>query len=251
MLLEEQISSLDGALIPAHVAIIPDGNRRWAKSKSLERASGHQQGADGLMDIVRTAKQIGVKAITFYTFSTENWSRSEGEVEGLMWLIESYLENQLPTLLEEGVRFNTIGDLSPLPLSLQNRIAFTKEQTVPGNEINLTLALNYGSKDEIIRACRKLASKVASKEIEVEEISENLMREALDTVFLPDPDLLIRTSGECRLSNFMLWQLSYSEIFISPVLWPDFTPRHFLEAVQAFQKRERRIGGDSGGVCEQ
>lgn len=244
MLTACELKTLEAGKIPHHVAIIPDGNRRWARNQELKTQAGHQEGADILMDTVRAAKLIGIKAVTYYTFSTENWTRSQSEVEGLMWLIESYLENELPTLLEEGVRFNTIGDSELLPDSLKKRITHTSELTKSGNKIDLTLALNYGSRDELVRACRKIASKVASNEIQPEDITEEMLVKQLDTHFLKDPDLLIRTSGECRLSNFLLWQLSYAEVYITPVLWPDFTPLHLLEAVQAFQKRERRRGGD-------
>lgn len=233
------------ALIPRHVAIIPDGNRRWAKRNELNASDGHRQGADGLMDIVRAAKSAGVEAITFYSFSTENWNRSEVEVEGLMWLIENYLENQLSTLIKEGVCFRAIGDLKPLPDSLKTRLNFTTEATAHLNKIHLTLALNYGSRDEMVRACRKLASQVASQKINANEITEKMISQSLDTAMLPELDLLIRTSGECRVSNFLLWQLSYAEIVISPVLWPDFTPAHFLDALEVYKKRERRKGGDS------
>lgn len=244
MFTQEELLALEPSNIPHHVAIIPDGNRRWARNQEVTSQKGHQEGADILMDTLRAAKYIGVNSITFYTFSTENWSRSQSEVEGLMWLIESYLENELETMLKEGVSFHTIGDIDLLPQSLKDRIAYTKSATKDQNSINLTLALNYGSRDEIIRACKKMASRVASNEINLDDIDEKMFIKSLDTHFLKDPDLLIRTSGECRLSNFLLWQLSYAEVYITPVLWPDFTPRHLLEAVQAFQKRDRRRGGD-------
>lgn len=233
------------ALIPRHIAIIPDGNRRWAKEQSLEARAGHEEGADGLLDIVRAAKHLGVEAISFYTFSTENWNRSKEEVEGLMWLIEDYLRVQLPEMLKEEIEFRAIGDLIPLPESLKKQIQIAEEETRGQKSIKLVLALNYGSRDEICRALRKIASKVASQKIDIAEITEPMITDALDTSFLPDPDLLIRTSGESRLSNFMLWQLSYAEIYLSPVLWPDFTPDHLVEAVKAYQQRERRKGGDS------
>lgn len=229
-------------MVPEHVAIIPDGNRRWAKKKAFSILKGHETGTDVLMEVLRAAKKIGIKTLTFYGFSTENWFRPKTEVKGLMWLIESYLEKQLSTMLEEGVQFHTIGQIEGLPESLQNQIARSKRATAHCQEIHLVLALNYGGKDEIVRACRKIASEVASSQIKVEEIDETLLSKRLDTHLWKDPDLLIRTSGECRLSNFLLWQMAYGEIYLSPVLWPDFTPEHLQDAVKSYQMRERRRG---------
>lgn len=243
MLSIEDLQRLDPARIPHHIAIIPDGNRRWAREQELSVQKGHREGADILMDTLRAAKAIGVRVVTFYTFSTENWSRPSEEVEGLMWLIETYLENELPNMVVEGIRFDTIGDLDLLPDSLRRRIELTKEMTAEQGKIDLILALNYGSRNEIVRTCRKLAAKVASGMIKEEDITEAMITQNLDTFRWKDPDLLIRTSGENRLSNFLLWQLSYGEMYLTPVLWPDFTPRHLLDAVFDFQKRERRLGG--------
>lgn len=243
MFSREQLDRLDSSRIPHHVAIIPDGNRRWAREQELTVQKGHREGADILMDTVRAAKNLGIQAITFYTFSTENWARPTAEVEGLMFLIESYLKNELPTMKQEGIRFHAIGELESLPLSLQERIRFTKEATESESKIDLVLALNYGARNEIVRACRKMAAQVASGLIKEEDITEAMMAQSLDTSLLKDPDLLIRTSGEHRLSNFLLWQLSYGEIYITPVLWPDFTPQNLFEAVYDYQKRERRLGG--------
>ena len=243
MLALHELSALKEGKIPRHIAIIPDGNRRWAKGRALKTKEGHEKGADGLMEIVKTAKGMGVEAITFYSFSTENWNRSKEEIEGLMWLIETYLKSQLETMKQEGIQFHAIGHLDPLPDSLKSQLRISSEETKSSNTIKLTLAFNYGGRDEITRALRKIASQVASQKIDIHEIDETMISNALDTRFLSDPDLLIRTSGECRLSNFLLWQLSYAEMVISPVLWPDFTPRHLAEAVQVFQQRERRRGG--------
>lgn len=244
MFSQEELLLLDPSKIPSHVAIIPDGNRRWARNQELAVESGHREGADILMDTLRAAKAIGIKTLTFYTFSTENWNRPGPEIEGLMWLIESYLHEELSTMLHEGVRFHTIGEIEQLPESLQNQIAKSKEATQDQTKINLVLALNYGSRNEIVRACRKIASRVASGDINQDEISEEIFKTSLDTHLWDDPDLLIRTSGEYRLSNFLLWQMSYGEVFVTPVLWPDFTPKHLLEAISSFQKRERRLGGN-------
>lgn len=240
----EELKRVDPSRIPYHVAMIPDGNRRWAKKQALEVQKGHQEGADVLMDTLRAAKELGIRAMTFYTFSTENWSRPEYEVRGLLALIENYLETEMPTMLAEGVRFHTIGNIHPLPESLQKVIAKAKSATTHCKSIDLILALNYGSRDEIVRACRKIACALASGQIKEEEIDERFVATMLDTPSWKDPDLLIRTSGEARLSNFLLWQLSYAEIYLTHVLWPDFRPCHLLEAVLDYQKRDRRCGGD-------
>lgn len=244
MFTAEELKQLNPKRIPLHVAMIPDGNRRWAKGQALNVLKGHEQGADVLMDTLRAAKSIGIKAMTFYTFSTENWSRPKFEVAGLLALIENYLKNKLPTMLSEGVRFHTLGNLAVLPQSLQGVVALAKRETAHLDQIDLILALNYGARDEMIRACRKIAHAVACGQIKEEQITEPYFTTMLDTAPWPDPDLLIRTSGEARLSNFLLWQLSYAEICLVPVLWPDFKPRHLLEAILEFQKRERRCGGD-------
>lgn len=241
----DELQLLDSAKIPSHVAIIPDGNRRWARNQELGVESGHREGADILMDTLRAAKAIGIQTLTFYTFSTENWNRPGSEIDGLMWLIESYLHEELSTMLQEGVRFHTIGEIEQLPKSLQDQIKKSKDATKDQTKINLVLALNYGSRNEIVRACRKIASRVASGDINHDEITEETFKTNLDTHLWEDPDLLIRTSGEYRLSNFLLWQMSYSEVFVTPVLWPDFTPKHLLEAISNFQKRERRLGGNA------
>lgn len=238
------MSSLDPSRIPYHVALIPDGNRRWAKKQALSVQKGHSQGADSLMEILRAGKNIGIKVMTFYTFSTENWNRSESEMGALFALIENYLENELSTMLKEGIRFHTIGEETALPESLQKMIQKAKKETVSCQEIDFVLALNYGARNEIVRACRKIGRALASGEIKEEEIDEKLMSRMLDTPLWKDPDLLIRTSGEARLSNFLLWQLSYTEIYLTPTLWPDFTPKELIDAVIDFQKRDRRCGGD-------
>lgn len=238
----EQLALLDFNRVPQHIAIIPDGNRRWARKQELSVQKGHTEGSNIIMDTLRAAKQLGCKAVTFYAFSTENWERTPEEIQGVMWLIESYLQNELVTMLKEGVRLNTIGDLNGLPVSLQQAIAHTSHETKGCDQIELVLAINYGARDEIKRACQKIAKDVASGRITEKDIDEALISSYLDTARFCDPDLLIRTSGESRLSNFLLWQLSYAEVYISPVLWPDFTPLHLLESILAYQQRERRIG---------
>lgn len=242
---KEEIDSLVPERIPPHVAIIPDGNRRWAKKQEMSVQKGHKEGADILMDVLRGSKEIGIKAVTFYTFSTENWLRPESEVDGLMWLIETYLKNELQTMREEGVRFNAIGDISRLPQSLQETIAVTLEETRKHDKIDLILALNYGARDELARACKSISGLVLEGKLQPQDIDEKMISAHLDTRRFPDPDLLIRTSGENRISNFLLWQLSYAEIYVTPSFWPDFTPHDLLNAVKDYQKRERRRGGDA------
>lgn len=239
----EQTIDLDPNRIPRHVAFIPDGNRRWAKQQQMQAAEGHREGSDNLIEIVKAGKELGVKVFTFYLFSTENWSRPQEEIDALMWLLHTYLTEQLPTFLEEGTRLCTIGDLSPLPDYVNETIRETKRATSHCNEVDLIFALNYGSRDEITRAIKSIVEDIQNNKIVPEQISEQLISQYLDTAQWGDPDLLIRTSGELRISNYLLWQISYSEIFSTHVLWPDFTPHHLLEALLNFQKRNRRLGG--------
>lgn len=239
----EELLSLDPNCIPAHIAIIPDGNRRWAKENKLSSTQGHRAGADNLIKIVKAAKELGVKVVTFYSFSTENWSRDLFEVRSILWILESYLVEQTPFMLENGVRYNTIGDLSRFPKSVLKVIEQTKQATEHCSDIEMVMALNYGSRDEICRAVKAIIKDVADQKINQDQVDEAVISRYLDTSQWEDPGLLIRTSGERRLSNFLLWQTSYSEIYLPKVLWPDFSPQHFLEAILDFQQRERRLGG--------
>lgn len=239
----EQRASVDINRIPKHVAIIPDGSRRWAKKNDAKVAEGHQNGADILMDIVRAAKEISIKVITFYIFSTENWNRDEDEVQALLWLLESYLIDQQPTMINNGVRLQTIGDLSRFPDSVKAAINSTKEKTQHCKDIEMVFALNYGGRDEISRAFKLILEDYDRKNIEKSEINEKVIARYLDSAKWADPDLLIRTSGEFRMSNFLLWQSSYAEFYTINVLWPDFTPEHLLKAILDYQRRERRMGG--------
>lgn len=235
---------LDKNKVPAHIAIIPDGNRRWAKQQTLGIAQGHSKGADNVMTIVRAAKDIGIKYITFYVFSTENWSREKYEIAALMYLLKRFLIGHQKEMQDEGVTLHTIGDLTKLSKSLNKVIDGVKEATKKGTEINLILALNYGARDELKRSFLKILHDFKSNKIQEKDIDEHLISTYLDTASWPDPDLLIRTSGENRISNYLLWQLSYAELYVSQVLWPDFTVGHFMEALMCFQNRERRHGGD-------
>lgn len=239
----DQVALLDLKRIPQHVAIIPDGNRRWAKQQEKQTNEGHREGSDNIIDVCRAGKELGVRTFTFYLFSTENWNRPPEEIDALMWLLHCYLTEQLPTLLEEGARLCTIGELSALPEYVQETVRKTKELTAHCQEMTIIFALNYGSRDEIRRAFQSIVKDIINQKITENQITENLIAQYLDTAPWGDPDLLIRTSGELRVSNYLLWQISYTEIFSTPILWPDFMPHHLLEALISFQRRERRLGG--------
>ena len=238
-----QLARLDRARIPRHIAIIPDGNRRWAKKRLSSVQEGHREGADTLMEIMKAAQELEIKCVTFYSFSTENWHRPQEEVTALMLLFTTYLIEQCEEMVQSGIKLETIGDLSPLPSYLQQVIEQTKEATQHCDKISLILALNYGARDEMCRAFRAMLEDFERKKLNKEDIHEHTISRYLDTHLWGDPDLLIRTSGELRLSNFLLWQISYAEIHSAPVLWPDFTPQHLLEALVDFQGRKRRWGG--------
>jgi len=229
--------------VPKHIAIIMDGNRRWAKKHNLPSIVGHTKGAETLTNIVKASIQLKIKIITVFAFSTENWSRTDNEIHNLMNLFDTYLKTQLPFMLKEKIRLSVIGDLSKLPISLQESFHQTTKKTKNGDSLDLALAVNYGSKDEIRRALFQILNDYENKKISKKDITEELITQYLDTKNFKDPDLLIRTSGEQRLSNFMLWQLSYSEIYVTETLWPDFSENDFLLAINEYQKRKRRLGG--------
>lgn len=239
----EQLSLLDPDKIPHHVAIIMDGSRRWAKSSNLHVMAGHWEGAEVLSTIVKAAEEIGIKVLTVYAFSTENWSRSPEEINELMNLFEVYLREKREPLLKDGVRLDSIGDLSQCSQSVQDELAKTKKATENCSKIELVLALNYGARDEIRRAIGKILTDYDAAILSKKDVTEDLLSMYLDTAKWKDPELLIRTSGEQRLSNFLLWQLSYTEIIVSDVLWPEFSPDHLFEMIMQFQKRQRRLGG--------
>ena len=239
----EEIEKLKLQQIPQHIAFIPDGNRRWAKRQKMLVAEGHREGSDNIIEIVKAGKELGIKNFTFYLFSTENWNRPQEEIDALMWLLHTYLIEQRETFLEEGTRLCTIGDLSALPDYVNETIRETKQITAHCSAVDLIFALNYGSRDEIKRAIQAILNDAKNHKITSDQITEDLISQYLDTAPWGDPDLLIRTSGELRVSNYLLWQISYTEIFSTDVLWPDFTPQHLLEALYSFQKRERRLGG--------
>ena len=228
--------------IPNHIAIIMDGNGRWANARGLPRAEGHRAGAEAVREAVETCRQLGVNYLTLYAFSSENWSRPKKEVDALMKLLERFLREKLPELLKQNVRFHTIGRPEQLPETCRKQIDNAIEHTKHNTGLNLVLALSYGSREEITDAARSIAIKVAAGEIDPADIDDKLFAQHLYTAEFPDPDLLIRTSGELRISNFLLWQISYSEIVISPKNWPDFRNSDLREAVEEYARRHRRFG---------
>ena len=237
------IDSIKGSDIPDHVAVIMDGNGRWAKKRGLPRIAGHREGIKVLRRTTKLANEIGVKVLTVYAFSTENWKRPEKEVEFLMKAPIDFLDTFLPELIVENVKVQIMGDVEGLPPHTKQAVTKAMEDTKTNTGLILNLAFNYGSRAEIIQAVGAIAADVKEGKISVEEVNDSLFSSYLMTKDLMDPDLLIRTSGEIRLSNFMLWQLAYTEFWFTECLWPDFSDKHFLQAIQVYQKRSRRYGG--------
>ena len=235
-------TQIDRAKLPNHVAVIMDGNGRWARQKGLPRIEGHRRGATVLKEMLRYCKDLGIETLTAYAFSTENWGRPQTEVSFLMGLFERLLQKELKEMAEEEVCINFIGDLTPLPESLQLEMRRSMESTKNNRGVYFNVAINYGSRHEMINACRAIAEKVQQGELSTDEIDDNTISQHLYTSASPDPDLLIRTSGEMRLSNFMLWQLAYTEIYVTDTLWPDFDREQFDRAIESFQQRDRRFG---------
>lgn len=228
--------------IPTHVAIILDGNGRWAKAKGLPRKAGHVQGAKNVETICEEAYRMGIQYLTVYAFSTENWNRPQEEVAAIMQLLRSYLKNCIKIAEKNEMCVKIIGDKTRLDEDMQKRIEELEDATKDNEGLHFQVALNYGSRDEMTRAVRKLARKVENGEIKSQDISEEMIAEQLDTQGMPDPDLLIRTSGEQRISNYLLWQLAYAEFYFAPVPWPDFDKNELVKAVEAYQGRDRRYG---------
>ncbi len=233
---------LDKDKLPRHIAIIMDGNGRWAKKRILNRVSGHKKGIEAVREAVKTCRELGIKVLTLYAFSMENWNRPKGEVTALMSLLKRYLFEELDEMLENNIRLNAIGDLENLPNKVYKVLTDTIEKTKPCKGMILNLALSYGGRNDIIHAVRKIISDCEAKKIKPENITEELFPNYLFTAGIPDPDLLIRTSGEHRISNFLLWQMAYTEIYITDTLWPDFKKEDLIEAILDFQSRERRFG---------
>ena len=237
-------ATLTPARLPEHVAIIMDGNGRWAGARSLKRFLGHQQGAKSVQLVTETASRIGLPWLTLYAFSLENnLRRPRAEVSFLMMLLKSYLESNLQRMMDNNVRIRYIGRTHDLPCEVQDKMHWASEATSRNTGTTLTLALNYGARSEIVDAFRGLAAELKQKEMGPERITEEDIHRHLYTAHMPDPDLLIRTSGEMRISNYLLWQIAYAEIFVTERFWPDFRGIHLLEAIAAFQRRERRYGG--------
>ncbi|MEA3466651.1 MAG: isoprenyl transferase [Thermodesulfobacteriota bacterium] len=240
--------SIDSNKIPRHIAIIMDGNGRWAKQQNRPRLYGHKVGVDSVQTIVESASEWGVEVLTLYAFSTENWKRPAAEVGGLMGLLKNYLQKELTRMLENRIRLVCIGDIEKLPGDVQEVLANTISDTAENDKLTLNLALSYGGRSELIRAIRNIAAEVNSGDIQTGDIDEELIDNHLYTAGLPEPDLLIRTGGEARLSNFLLWQASYAEIYFTDVMWPEFREEAFADAIAEYQRRERRFGRTSAQV---
>lgn len=234
---------MEEKLLPKHIAIIMDGNRRWAKEKGLDYRLGHKEGAETLRKIAKYANKLGVKYLTVYAFSTENWKRTKEEVGALMILLQKYLEEFLSSDDFENIKVNMLGNIADLDTGLQKSINKIIEKTKNNTGLVLNIAFNYGGRDEIVRAVQKIADKVKAGEIAPGDIDESMISSNLDTAELPDPDLLIRTSGEQRLSNYLPWQLAYTEFYFTDVYWPDFNREELIKACEKYNKRERRYGG--------
>ena len=228
--------------LPRHIAIIMDGNGRWAKQRGKERVFGHENGIQSVRDTIEAAGEIGVKYLTFYAFSTENWCRPQIEVNTLMELLVGAIKNETPRLLEKGARLLAIGDLNSLPGKCKQQLEQAMYDTRNNDRVNVVIALSYSSQWEIVDAVKKIARKVKNQEIDPDDIDKSLFQNHLQTHDIPDPDLLIRTSGELRISNFLLWQIAYAELYFTPVFWPDFSKKHFFQAIIDYQRRERRFG---------
>jgi len=234
--------------VPKHVAIIMDGNGRWAAQFGNERTFGHEHGVEAVRSVVAGAGEIGVEYLTLYAFSTENWARPKEEVDALMGLLVQSISEETDELLKSNVRLRVIGDVKSLPQNVQDKLTWSIEKLNSSTGLTLVLALSYSSKWEIVEAVKRIAEQVKSGEVDPAEIDSDLMDRFLNTSDMPDPELLIRTSGECRISNFLLWQIAYSELYFTPKLWPDFRKEDLFEAIYDFQNRERRFGKTSQQV---
>lgn len=236
------LAKLDPDLLPKHVAVIMDGNGRWAELRSLPRIAGHREGIKSVRELIKLCLELGVPALTIYAFSQENWNRPAHEINALMGLLEHFLSTERASLVEQGVRFRTIGRLDALPASALQWVRTTEQETSHLEKLTLTVALSYGGRSEIVEAVRRIADAVRQGALRADDIDEQLFADYLMTRGLPDPDLLIRTSGETRISNFLLWQLAYTELYFTTTLWPDFHRREALLALLEYQRRDRRFG---------
>jgi undecaprenyl diphosphate synthase len=242
---------LDPRKLPKHVAVIMDGNGRWAKARSLGRIRGHEAGADSVREIVRASRELGIAFLTLYAFSEENWKRPKYEIQALMGLLKRFLKSELQEMLENGIRFQAIGRIHKLPNDVRKALQKTAEKTAMNRAMVLTLALSYGGRQEICDTVQELGRKIEAGELTSQEITEEVFSKTLYTSGMPDPDLLIRTSGEFRISNFLLWQLAYTEIYNTPTYWPDFRKEAYYEALEDYEKRERRFGATGDQVAGQ
>ena len=238
-------SKIKTEFLPRHVAVIMDGNGRWAKKRGLTRVLGHRKGVNAVRETVEAASELNIKALTLYTFSTENWNRPKAEVNTLMSILVSSLKKELPTFQKNNIKLQTIGNIDKLPNKAKKELKETIEKTKNNTQLILTLALNYGSREEIINTTKLISKKIVNNELKVEEIDENTINNHLYTFTLPVVDFLIRTSGELRISNFLLWQIAYAELYFTEVLWPDFNKEDFYKAIINYQSRERRFGKTS------
>ncbi len=237
------MADIDRSRVPQHVAIIMDGNGRWAKERGMVRVQGHKAGMESLREVVRHSSQLGVKYLTVYAFSTENWKRPQDEVSGIFRLVVAYVKSEIKELNANNVRVQVIGDWSRLPGDSKDAIQFALDTTAENTGLVFNIALNYGGRAEILRASKLLAEDIANGTVDPEEASEDMISERLYTAGMPDPELIIRTGGEYRLSNFLTWQSAYSELVITPVYWPDFTPEEYDRCIAEYQGRDRRFGG--------
>lgn len=240
-----KLTDIDLQNLPKHVAIIMDGNGRWAKKQGKPRVFGHRNGVKSVQEIVEAAAEMGINTLTLYTFSTENWNRPKQEVDVLMKLLVRSLKKELKTLIKNNIKLQTIGKIDQLPKKVVNELVEVIEKTKNNTRLTLNLALNYGAREEIVNAIKNISKKVVNNDLSIAEIDENIINNHLYTVTLPDVDFLIRTSGEKRISNFLLWQIAYAEFYFTDVLWPDFRKEQFFQAINEYQQRERRFGKTS------
>jgi len=236
------MKKLDFNKLPRHIAIVMDGNGRWAKKHTIGRIRGHEKGVQAVKTTVRACLEIGIKYLTLFAFSMENWNRPDEEVQALMSLLEKYLDKETKQLNKQGIRLEIIGDLDLLNPSLKAKVLQAREETKNNERMILNMALSYGGRDEIVNAVKKIIREIRENKINIENINKGFFSNYLYTAGLPDPDLLIRTSGEYRISNFLLWQMAYTELYFTNIHWPDFTKEHLLKAIATYQKRERRFG---------
>jgi len=237
------LAAIDPARLPHHIAVIMDGNGRWAKMRGKPRIFGHKAGAESVRSILDTCARLNIEALTLYAFSTENWKRPKAEVSGLMSMLKRYIRSEMAEVASNNIRFQAIGNIAGLSDTVQKELAWATDHTAANTGTVLSVALNYGGRAEILEACRRAAQQVVDRGDSLERLSEADIEHNLYTHGLPDVDLMIRTSGEMRISNFLLWQLAYSEIYVTPTLFPDFRRQHIFEAILEFQKRDRRFGG--------